>query len=240
MKKMLAVMITLLIAWAMLTAATTVNQGQTTNGVNQLDIVGGLITGTNTGQGLQFNAAGKLLTSGDGGVYRLESTSLLNTDIPALSPFKTNTPVYAQDISSLTGLISFAAADTDSVALMVYVIGKISGNAADGFDFPIDMNPATKTLDGIIIGNNAPNLSPYFASIGADSTGVVWAPTQAIFPQGTAYPPLGSITAAGAQFSICPRSGAPPKFSYYSFWVVNLMIKQQLDDVSLMFIVKGN
>lgn len=253
MKKMLAVMALVAIAWAMLTAATTVNQGQTTNGVNQLDIVGGRISGTNTGQDLQFDSNGNLLTSGTGGIYRIEGTSLNLTDLAAKSVTKTITPVYVQDISKVTVLMSWAASDTDSVACEVFVVGKVSGNAADGADYLIDMNPSTRRLDGIRIGRN----QRYFfhGAAASDSTNVndyVWATNSAVNMQiylgagngAKSTEPIAGVTlnqatSSAVCFPIAPwRWSAPPAFSYFSFWIANYT-NSTLDDVVLQLIVKG-
>lgn len=172
-------------------------------------------------------------------VYRFESTSLFNTTIAAKQLFKTNTPTYAQDISKVTAMMTWSSpADSDSVAFEVFVIGKISGSAADGFDFPIDMNPATDRLDGWLVGPNR----AYFRQIPVDTLQLCYASSAAFATGQLAYAtgvPYGGMSTMGASFSFAPRYGPAPNWNYYSFHVVNLT-NNITEGVTLLTVVKGD
>lgn len=184
--------------------------------------------------------------------YRLESTSLMNSTIAGGQVFKTNTPIYARDIGKVTMMMTFAAADTDSIALEVFVLGKLSGNASDGVDAPIDMNPDTERLDGVIVYTNRFLLQPIRTHAGRDSLSLVYAPMtySPVVNGGTlaapvtlgAGPTLGvtGISAAAAEFAICPRRTERPVFAYYSFWIVNYSPTRSLTGVSLYGLVRGD
>lgn len=236
MIRKLVVLAALLLPTLALAQNTTLIKGQKPDGT------------TNTAAAQDAN--GKLMVNPT--TVRVEGTSLNFTTIPIstnlASVVKTNLPFYVQDVRDLTVLVSWAAADSDSVALEVFVVGKVSGNAADGEDYLIDMNPATKRLDGVLVGNNRHIFNQMMLHAGLDSTGLVWAPASTLpaYAAGaTLGPPsvapfYGAVYSSASQFAICPRGTEPPLFQYFSLWVCNLSLTRVATGVTVRCLVRGS
>jgi hypothetical protein len=204
----------------------------------QPSFVGGIYAPDTSVRVLRFTETGGLFVaneSGDRDHWVLQNAGLQATDIPRRAIFKSQVPFSCVDYNAIALMVSWAASDTDTVALEIAIVGKQSTNPGDGLDFLVDMNPGNATPDGVSIFNDAGAAYSAWSSsrvytvirggaVGTDVPGILKA-TNAITTNNAVYIPLAEI------------QGQLMNFPIIQVWVINKK-HTQMDDVTVDFWAK--
>lgn len=153
------------------------------------------------------------------GVGEWQETGIALTDITTLA-YVTATPVNAADFSHAFVAISYAASDSDSVALQVYVVGKMGLDSGDGLDYFFDSNTADTSIGPWLVCTTA-------------QTG------RRIGSQQVVTIPANSIPGRADPNTVGFWLPTDARFEYLGFIVYN-PTTVQIDDVTLSVWLKGN
>lgn len=157
-------------------------------------------------------------------VTRTLATDISVTDFAAKTLIK-STPVAVDRYSQLSVRVTFAASDTDSVALVVYAVGAPSTTAlADNFGALFDARPDTVGAQGWLVAGNA-NYNAGDVLIQTNGT--------------VSFGVGGGIVSTQVTIPIADSRGTRPRFTFLSLWVLN-RTNTQIDDVTVEIIAGSN
>lgn len=173
-------------------------------------------------------------------LHATTNVGIAESDIPAKTLLKASQSVNVSDFSSIDIRVHWAAADSDSTALEVYVVGKESANVADGFDYLFDSN--TQTYSGAAASAPAGNgANGWLCGPHAiQTTATYWDGAAILVPSTEAMSAGvgGGVTTNMVQFHVANTQGIEPRFRYVTVWVLN-RTNTQIDDVTVDLFLKG-
>lgn len=157
------------------------------------------------------------------------SVAIATADLPAKRLLK-GVPVKVDQYRDILVEVSWAVADSDSCAIEVFAIGKVSASAADGYDFVFDANPAGAGLNGWLCGPHA-----------LQTTATYWDGVAALVPSTTSnlIPSAAGVTTNQVAFVLADNLGRAPRFDYLTIYVAN-RTNTQIDDVTVTLFARGD
>lgn len=157
------------------------------------------------------------------------SVAIATADLPAKALFK-GIPVKVSQFDEIVVEVSWAVSDSDSCAIEVFAIGKISASTADGYDFVFDSNPAGAGLNGWLCGPHD-----------LQTTARYWDGVALLVPSTTSnlIPSAAGVTTNQVSFVLADNLGRVPHFDYLQIFVAN-RTNTQIDDVSVTLFARGD
>lgn len=163
------------------------------------------------------------------------------TDIGAQLTVKAPIAVAVQDFNQINLMVSFAPADTDTVAFDIFIVAKQSTQVADGIDMiwdsddadsSVSVNPATNEVDGFFVCNRL-GYSAFPATQRSSRVYFIgkYNNTSTIKGTGGALTSLNTTTAA-VYIPLTTKSGDYVSFPIIQIWVRNRK-GTQLDDLTI-------
>lgn len=157
------------------------------------------------------------------------SVAIATADVPAKALFK-GIPVNVSQYRDIMVEVSWAASDSDSCAIEIFAVGKISASAADGYDFAFDSNPAGAGLNGWLCGPHA-----------LQTTAGYWDGVALLVPSTTSnlIPSAAGVTTNQVAFVLANNLGHVPRFDYLTIFVAN-RTNTQIDDITVTLFARGD
>jgi len=153
------------------------------------------------------------------------ATDFVITDFAAKALIK-GTPVDVSKFSRISVRVTCAASDTDSVAIVVYAVGKSSGTILDGLDYLFDSRPDTVGAQGWLVASEQQRL--YNAGdIIVQNAGI------------TTFGVGGGITSPQVTFPLADIRGNRISTRMLGLWVLN-RTNTQIDDVTIEIVGSTN